>query len=154
MAKLQSFRDLRVWQQSMVLVEDVYRATEFFPKHQQFTLASHLQKTAISVPSNIAEGYARSHRKEYLQHLAIAYGSLAELDTQLEIAYRLNYIQQPLYTPMVEKMTSLSKQITSLHTSLSKPQTPKSLQQQVVSGHQHDRDNGIIRPAEDSFPKP
>jgi four helix bundle protein len=123
MAKLQSFRDLRVWQQSMTLVEDVYKLTESFPKHQQFTLVSHLQKTAISIPSNIAEGYARAHRKEYLQHLAIAYGSLAELETQVEIAHRLRYLQQDLYTPVAEKMSGLGKQILSLRTSLNKPQT-------------------------------
>jgi four helix bundle protein len=118
--KLQSFRDLRVWQQGMTLVEDIYKLTESFPKHQQFTLVNHLQKTAISVPSNIAEGYARAHRKEYLQHLATAYGSLAELETQLEIAYRLNFVKQELYHPVVQKMVSLGKQLLSLRTSLSK----------------------------------
>jgi four helix bundle protein len=123
MAKLQSFRELRVWQQGMILVEDIYKITESFPKHQQFTLVNHLQKTVISIPSNIAEGYARAHRKEYLQHLATAYGSLAELETQLEIAYRLNYLQQERYTPTVHKMTSLGKQLVSLRTSLSKPLT-------------------------------
>lgn len=128
MSKLQSFRDLRVWQQGMTLVEDIYKLTEVFPKHQQFTLVSHLQKTAISVPSNIAEGYARAHRKEYLQHLATAYGSLAELETQLEIAYRLKFVNQEFYQPAVQKMSSLGKQLLSFRASLSKsestPRTP------------------------------
>jgi four helix bundle protein len=127
MAKLQSFRELRVWQQGMILVEDIYKITESFPKHQQFTLVNHLQKTVISIPSNIAEGYARAHRKEYLQHLATAYDSLAELETQLEIAHRLNFVKQALYDPAVQKMVILGKQLMSLRISLSKSQTPITL---------------------------
>lgn len=123
MTKLQSFRDLKVWQRSMTLVEDVYQLTELLPKHQQFTLVSHVQKTAISIPSNIAEGYARSHRKEYLQHIAIAYGSLAELETQLEIAYRLRYISEKVYKPITQQLSGLGKQLVSLRLSLSKSST-------------------------------
>src|SRR5215510_5282912 len=88
---VKSFRDLRVWQAGMDLVEQVYLLTQQFPKHEMYGLASQMQRAAISIPSNIAEGHTRTHSKEYLHHLSIARGSLAELQTQLEIALRLKY---------------------------------------------------------------
>ncbi len=90
--KLGNYRQLRVWQQSISLVEDIYKLAQGFPKHEIYGLASQVQRAAVSVPSNIAEGYTRQHRNEYLQHLAIAQASLAELDIQLEIAKRLNHV--------------------------------------------------------------
>jgi four helix bundle protein len=89
--RIKSFRDLRVWQVGMKLVEQVYVLTRAFPKHELYGLASQMQRAAVSIPSNIAEGRTREHLKEYLQHLSIARSSLAELETQLEIATRLGY---------------------------------------------------------------
>jgi four helix bundle protein len=82
--KLESFRDLRVWQLAMELVELTYRVTQSFPKHEVYGLTSQIQRAAVSVPSNLAEGHTREHTKEYLHHLSIAQASLAELETQLE----------------------------------------------------------------------
>ena len=89
--KIHSFRDLRVWQLAMEVVELVYRLSRSFPRSEVYGLSSQIQRAAVSVPSNIAEGHTREHTKEYLQHLSIAQASLAELETQLEIAIRLKY---------------------------------------------------------------
>ena len=84
-------RDLRAWQQAMSLVEAVYALTSTFPPEERFGLTSQLRRAAVSVPSNIAEGFARNGSKELLQFLAIAGASLSELDTLMELAIRLNY---------------------------------------------------------------
>ena len=88
---IKSFRDLRVWQAAMDLVVDVYRLTQRFPRQEEYGLTGQMHRAAVSIPSNIAEGHAREHRKEYLHHLSIAHSSLAELQTQVEIATRLDY---------------------------------------------------------------
>jgi four helix bundle protein len=85
-------RSLKAWQQSITLVEHVYKATQSFPKQEIFGLVSQMRRAAVSVPANIAEGSARSGTKELLQFLSIAAASLSELDTHVEIASRLGYI--------------------------------------------------------------
>jgi four helix bundle protein len=85
---LKSYRDLEVWQKAMDLVEEVYRIAERFPSQEKYGLTGQLQRAAVSIPANIAEGYGRMHRKEYLQHLSIAKGSLAEVETHLALAVR------------------------------------------------------------------
>ncbi|MBM3944273.1 MAG: four helix bundle protein [SAR202 cluster bacterium] len=102
------------------LVQVVYHLTNPFPQHEKYGLASQMQRAAVSVPSNIAEGYARHHRKEYLQHLAMARASLAELDTQMEIAGRLKYISQGDVAPVQEKISQLRMQLYTLRRVLSK----------------------------------
>lgn len=84
-------RKLIAWQESMKMVELVYELTRSFPHEERFALSHQLRRSAISVPSNIAEGAARNSAKELLHYVGIANGSLAELDTQLEIAARLGY---------------------------------------------------------------
>lgn len=87
-----SHRDLMVWQEAMNLVEMVYRTTARFPSEETFGLSSQLRRSAVSVPSNIAEGAGRNSTRELVQYVGVASGSLAELDTQLEIAVRLGYL--------------------------------------------------------------
>lgn len=82
-----SFRDLDVWKNAMDLVDQVYSLTKNFPKEELFGLTSQTRRSAVSVPSNIAEGFDRKNTKEYLQFCHIALSSLSELDTQIEIAY-------------------------------------------------------------------
>ncbi len=89
---MKSHKDLEVWKKSVDLVEAIYKLTEGFPKSEQFSLSVQMQRSAISVPSNIAEGSGRMSRGDYIRFLYIARGSLLELDTQLEIAERLGYI--------------------------------------------------------------
>ena len=84
-------RELRVWQQSIELVEHVYRVTSTFPKEETYGLAQQMRRAAVSVPSNIAEGAARKGTRELLRFASMASGSLAELDAQLEVACRLGY---------------------------------------------------------------
>ena len=88
-------RSLNAWQQAMELVVAVYAFTETFPSKEKFGLASQLQRAAVSVPANIAEGAARNGAKEFIHFLGIASGSLSELDTLLELAHKLGYINQP-----------------------------------------------------------
>ena len=87
-------RKLIVWQEAMNLVETIYRMTARFPGEQLYGLVAQLRRSAVSVPSNIAEGAGRNSRRELVQFVGIASGSLAELDTQLEIAARLGYIDR------------------------------------------------------------
>src|SRR3989440_2008829 len=107
---MKSFRDLRVWMAAMDLVEDVYLLTQDFPKHELYALASQIHRAAVSVPSNIAEGHTREHLKEYLHHLSMAQASLAELETQLEIATRLKYLLTGQLKRLLTEITSLGKQ--------------------------------------------
>lgn len=86
-----SFRDLIVWQKAMQLATELYRITDRFPAGEQYCLTTQLRRAAISVPSNIAEGFGRESRREFQQFLRIARGSVFELQTQIELAARLNY---------------------------------------------------------------
>src|SRR5216117_3472431 len=93
-ARVLSYRDLVVWQRAMDLTDFAYEVTKSFPKDERFALTSQMQRCAVSVPSNIAEGHGREHLGEYLHHLSIANGSLMELETQFVIASRRQYIDQ------------------------------------------------------------
>ena len=116
--KIKSFRDLRVWQLAMEVVELVYRLTRSFPRSEVYGLASRIQRAAVSVPSNIAD--TREHTKEYLEHLSIAQASLAELETQLEIATRLKYASTQDSLPIAERVGSLGRQLYALRNALLK----------------------------------
>ena len=89
---VKSFEDLKVWQRAMELVPLVYELVRTLPGSERYVLSDQIRRAAISVPANIAEGQARTHRKEFLQHLSIARGSLAELQTLLWVAERLQYV--------------------------------------------------------------
>ena len=92
--KTQSFKDLIVWQKSYKLVLEIYKITKDFPKSETYGLSQQMRKSAVSIPSNIAEGYGRKHKAEYNQFLSIAYGSLLELETQFLIAKDLRYVSE------------------------------------------------------------
>lgn len=85
--------DLQVWQEGMALAKDVYTATAAFPKEEIYGLTSQMRRAAVSLPSNIAEGAARGSKKEFLQFLVIARGSLMELETQILLSRELGYIK-------------------------------------------------------------
>jgi four helix bundle protein len=87
-----SYRDLELWQKAMDLVVDCYAATKKFPDHEIHCLVSQMRRAAVSIPANVAEGQGRQHRLEFIQHLSIAYGSLTELETHIQIAHRLGYL--------------------------------------------------------------
>ena len=88
--KVQSYKDLIVWQKAMNLVVEIYAITEKFPQQELYVLTSQMRRAAVSIPSNIAEGRRRGTRKDYRQFLLIAYGSGSEFETQIEIAKRLS----------------------------------------------------------------
>jgi len=114
MASIKSFRDLEIWQRSMALVMDCYRVAEALPHSESFGLALQLRRSAVSIPSNIAEGHGRSATGEYLHHLAIAHGSLMELETQVEIASRLGYARQESVACILEETADLGRMIHGL----------------------------------------
>jgi len=111
---------LEVWQKAMDLVVECYRVTKAFPRAEDFGLSSQLRRAAVSIPANIAEGRARQHTKEFLQHLSIAYGSLAELETHIEIALRLGYVGQDESIQLVEMTSTVGRMINGLRRSLVK----------------------------------
>lgn len=88
-------RTLKAWQQAMELVVAVYRTSSSFPQNEQYGLSSQIRRAAVSVPANIAEGFARNGSKELLHFLSIASGSLSELDTLIELAHQLGYVNEP-----------------------------------------------------------
>ena len=111
---LKSYKDLIVWQKSIKLVKEIYVSTSNFPKNEIYGLVSQMRRAAISIPSNIAEGYSRKNLKEYLQFLRIAYGSGAELETQIVISKDLykniNYSDAELLLEEVLKMLNVMMQ--------------------------------------------
>lgn len=112
--RISSYRDLLVWQKAMSLVTEVYRFSQSFPSSELYGLTSQVRRSAVSIPSNIAEGYGRHSTQDYKRFLRIAAGSLFELQTQIEIALNLNYIGQDAFTSFFEKSNELDKMLYSL----------------------------------------
>ncbi|MGE5325606.1 MAG: four helix bundle protein [Deltaproteobacteria bacterium] len=114
---MQGHQDLVVWQKAMDLVVEIYRITRAFPKSETYGLSSQLQRAAVSIPSNIAEGQALKQTPAYLRHLAIASGSLAELETQIEIGRRLGYLSADS-GQLVQRLNEIGRLLTGLRRSL------------------------------------
>lgn len=110
---MSTFRDLKMWQKSMDLVTVIYEVSNRFPKDETFGLTSQLRKSAISVPSNIAEGYGRKGKKDYLRFLNIAMGSLFELQTQIEISKNLGYIKEPTFEKIWDDSREVERMLSS-----------------------------------------
>ena len=113
-----SYRDLVVWQKSIALCKLVYTTCESFPKSELYGLASQMKRAAVSVASNIAEGQARQHRGEFRQFIAVANGSLAELDTQRIIAEDLKLIDTGCSTELDSIITEIRKMLYALSSKL------------------------------------
>ena len=122
---METHKDLRVWQQSIEMVTSIYLMTQSFPKEEMFGLVSQLRRASVSVPSNIAEGYARGTDKEKLHFLRISSGSMSEVETQLMLSLNLGYIDQEKYNELSEILTSVWKQLNSLISSIKKRLTPQ-----------------------------
>jgi len=115
-----SYRDLLVWQKGIALVKEIYILTRDFPKQEIYSLANQVQRAAVSIPSNIAEGQARQHTTEFRQFLYIALGSLAEVDTQLEVALQLSYLDQNQIVKANDLVLELRKMLYGLINNLPK----------------------------------
>ena len=113
-----SYRNLEVWQKAMDLVVKCYQIAKSFPKSEIYGLTSQLQRAAVSIPSNIAEGRERQYKKEFIQHLSIAYGSLAELETHILIAERLNYLDTNKVKQVLDKTAEVGRMLNGLRKSL------------------------------------
>ncbi|MBI1740545.1 MAG: four helix bundle protein [Acidobacteriales bacterium] len=113
-------RDLIAWQKAMGLVRDIYQHTGEFPKHEVYGLASQLRRAAVSVPSNLAEGANRNSRGEFHQFVGTARGSLAEVETQVEIARDLGYIPAPVAEELLLRIEELGRILTGLRASLAR----------------------------------
>src|SRR5437899_9495148 len=114
------YRDLIVWQDSMDLVVTVYRITATFPKEERYSLVNQLRRAAVSVPSNIAEGHGRSRTGDYLRHLSVAVGSLSEVETQVQISRRLEYIAEDDQSRLLDSCNAIAKMLGGLIRSLRK----------------------------------
>ena len=110
---MKTFRDLLIWQKAMSLVTNCYKVTSHFPKEEQFGLISQIRRCSISIPSNIAEGFARESNKDYYRFLSIALGSLFEFQTQIEIALNLNYLSEENFKNLYEDSRELERMLTS-----------------------------------------
>jgi four helix bundle protein len=118
---IRSFRDLQVWQRSMVLAERVYELTDRFPRNEQYGLSSQLKRAAVSIPSNIAEGHARQ-TGNYLNHLDIALGSEAELETQLELSCRLRLADKHTVDALIDEGSEIARMLNGLIASVERSQ--------------------------------
>ncbi len=125
MATIEKFEELEVWKISMELCTDIYRLTNTTLFAKDFGLKDQIRRSAISVPSNISEGYERDGKNQFLYFLAIAKGSCGELRTQLKIARSLNYVDEKEYTLINEKFLSTSKQLAGFINYLKKHQAKK-----------------------------
>lgn len=103
-----------VWQKSIDLVQKIYDASSQFPKDEQYGLTNQLRRSAVSVPSNIAEGYGRNSTGDYKRFLQIAVGSLYELQTQIEIAFRLKYLPEVYFENIISLCTEIDKMLYSI----------------------------------------
>ncbi|ACO31720.1 MULTISPECIES: four helix bundle protein [Acidobacterium] len=108
------FRDLLVWQKAMTLTQELYRATEGFPKNEVFGLTAQMRRSAVSVPSNIAEGHGRLTDGNMRLFLGQARGSLYELETQIELARRLDYLQAESERDLLESCQEIGKMLNGL----------------------------------------
>lgn len=111
---MDSYRELIVWQKAMDLAEEVYRIVRFFPGNEQFSLSDQLRRAAVSVPSNIAEGYGRNATKEYARFLNIARGSNNEVETQLLLSVRLGFVTEQTISNAMQLCDEIGKMITAL----------------------------------------
>ena len=117
---IQSYQDLKVWQEAMNLAEECYCLTKLFPSSEMHGMVSQIRRAAVSVPANIAEGYGREYRREYIQFLRIAQGSLKELETHLILSVRVELIKEETGEPILKKCEVVGKMLRALIRSLQK----------------------------------
>lgn len=115
---VQSYRDLILWRKALDLVEAMYTATHDWPKDEAYGLTSQVRRAVVSIPANVAEGQGRDSKRDFLRFLAIANGSLLELETHLFIAHRLGYLVQEIRDQLLEQTAEISRVLQGLVRSL------------------------------------
>ena len=114
MGEIRTFRDLVVWRKAMALVTEIYRHTKSFPKDETYGLISQIRRSAVSIPSNIAEGFGRHATNDYVRFLRISMGSLFELETQIEISRNLGYLNKAEFEILDSSCREIERMISSL----------------------------------------
>lgn len=115
---MHNFKELKIWNNSMDLAMKVYKQTSSFPSEEKFNLISQIRRSAVSIPSNIAEGAGRNHNKEFNQFLGIARGSSFELETQLILSNRLNYLENEKFAELNGSVTEIQRMIAGFQSKL------------------------------------
>ena len=114
MEKITTYRQLNIWKEGIEVVKETYKVTEKLPKKETYGLTAQMRRAAVSIPSNVAEGFRRYHNKEYKQFLYITMGSCAELETQITIASELNYIQKSEEDNLLKRLDYIGRMISNL----------------------------------------
>ena len=122
---MKTYRELLVWQKSMLLVTEIYKLSKSFPKDESYGLTSQIRRCAVSIPSNIAEGYGRNSTSDYIRFLNIAVGSLYESQTDMEIALNLQYIDRHNFDKLYESSREIERMLSSLIRKLNNRKTGK-----------------------------
>lgn len=117
------YSELDVWQEAMAVAETVFRLSEQLPMSQRYVLAAQMQRSALSIPCNIAEGHGRKATGAFLNHLSIAAGSLRELETQLELARRLSFLDETSSPGLFERLDKVGRMLSRLSASLRDPKS-------------------------------
>lgn len=117
---MKTHHDLDVWKKSIDLVTEIYKVTESYPKSELYGLTNQIRRCAVSIPSNIAEGAARTSIKEFSQFLSIALGSVAELETQLIVSNNLGLLPTSNFNSLIESIITIRKMTVGLKKSISK----------------------------------
>lgn len=116
--KINTYKDLIVWQKAVALVTSVYALTKSFPQEEKFGIVNQLNRAAVSIPSNVAEGWGRESSKNYLQFLKIARGSVMETETLLVISKNLNFISDSQFLSITQEIEEVSKILQGLINSI------------------------------------
>ncbi len=121
---VQSYKDLEVWQKSIDMVTMTYTITDNFPSKELYTLTSQIRRAAISIPSNIAEGRGKRSTRDFMRYINIAYGSAAELETQLIISKNLGYVSSEESEPLFQEIARICRMLNGMLSSLEKKLSP------------------------------
>jgi len=122
-----SYRDLEVWQRGMALAKRIYETTANFPAGERFGLTNQIRRAVVSIPSNLAEGHARSGTAEFLHFISISMGSVAELETQILLSADLGYLCKDTGNDLLAQLDTIGKMLRGLGKSLSKVRSKKGL---------------------------
>ena len=124
--RVRSYRDLRVWQKAMALVVESYRLAKLLPKSETYGLIGQIQRAAVSIPANIAEGHGGEHLGDYLRHLSVANGSLMELETHFLISVELEFVTRDQVAQVMGMASEVGRMLTGLTRKLRGPLTPET----------------------------